>query len=166
MNNSLNKLSEQYSINLDEFNDIYPVPVGDISDKLGIELQFDKSMTDKQSGKIQYENNKYIITVNDNKSYYHTVFTIAHELGHYCCHQNKVQTEGFIERKQTQYTDDQMICEQQANQFAAELLMPECKFKEIFNKNNQILEEVQKFFQVSLKAVEFRAINLGLTLMA
>ena len=162
-NKSLNIIAEKYpDIDFSDVDGILPISVGDICDKLNIELMFDKNMNVDSLGKIACENDKFIITVNDKHSFYNNIFTIAHELGHFAEHYDIVRTKGFADRKKTSYTPEELKKETQANNFAAELLMPEYKFVEEFQIQNGNLLQLQKIFGVSLDAIKYRAMNLSL----
>lgn len=52
-----------------------------------------------------------------------------------------------------------LVMDRRANKFAAELLMPDEKFTQIWNSNSSVIE-VAKYFNVSLEAVKIRAANL------
>ena len=54
--------------------------------------------------------------------------------------------------------------EREANNFAANLLMPKDKFTEVFIETNGNLETLEAFFKVSIEAIKYRALNLGLML--
>ena len=53
--------------------------------------------------------------------------------------------------------------QQEANNFAFELLMPEYKFVELFKETSGNLKFISQFFCVTIQACELRAFNLGLT---
>ncbi|MCY9764809.1 ImmA/IrrE family metallo-endopeptidase [Paenibacillus alvei] len=63
------------------------------------------------------------ITYNSNHSPEKQHFTIAHELGHYYLHRNK-QSQ-FVDQAKDMLDNSIFIFEQQANAFAAELLLPD-----------------------------------------
>lgn len=158
----MNKALLELSKDLNDLSDKFPVPVGDICDRLGIKLIFAKDMPDDYSGKIEFINNEFVITINDNQSYYRNVFTIAHELGHYLRHNAIIKAKGFIERKDKGYSPEEIKQEKEANHFASKLLMPEDKFIELFYSTKGNLNAMQEFFKVSSDAIKFRAANLGL----
>ncbi len=165
MNPQILELSSHFSVDLSDIEAAYPVPIGVLCDKLGIVVIFDKEMADECSGKVAFdpEKQKYVITLNDNKNYYHNIFTTAHEIGHCLMHSAIVKSKGFMERKPTgEYDPEDISMEREANNFAANLLMPEPKFAEVFYQSGGKLDAVQRFFQVSLEAVTYRANNLGL----
>jgi Zn-dependent peptidase ImmA (M78 family) len=168
MSDELKALEKKFKKDLSKIYNIYPVPIGDICDILEIELHFDKNMDDKTHGNIKYENNKFIININDKHSAYNNIFTIAHEIGHYLKHTDQVIKNGFVDRikniKETTVSEDIRKMEREANNFAANLLMPKDKFTEVFIETNGNLETLEAFFKVSIEAIKYRALNLGLIL--
>lgn len=111
------------------------------------------------------EENKYAIFINENDSEYRQRFTIAHELWHFFLHKDildKVDT--IIDRKESQYlyrnTDFEEIneetrwMEEEANEFAWNLLMPEEKFLELYKKYT--IPQLSQIFSVSERAISTR----------
>ncbi len=91
----------------------------DYTEKYGI-LLF-KEDIDKLSGFIGYgSNNLTVICINYKRSYGHQNFTLAHEVGHWFLHRGKSisDDDGALG-----YSSDKI--EQEANEFASELLYPE-----------------------------------------
>ena len=128
------------------------------------------------SGLIYRENNAYTILINSNQSIGRKAFTIAHELGHYFLHKGYLEhTDEIVSVAKGSYfdypsiprvngidTDDAQYkkMEQEANEFAAEILMP----KEEFLKQCEVLDsidDVAKYFGVSISAATIRADRLG-----
>jgi len=81
-------------------------------------------------------------------------FTIAHELGHYFLHSGN--PPGSERISATRYGHDR--CEQQANRFAAALLMPAAEFREVAARIKK--EALAGWFRVSAQAVEARRSSL------
>lgn len=101
------------------------------------------------------------ISINSDKPYYHTRFTAAHELGHILLNHKQ--------RKWTEYSanintsNPNKKIEEEANAFAAGLLMPEYLVKKYANKKT-LPAELAKLFQVSEEAMwysinHYRLIN-------
>jgi len=86
-------------------------------------------------------------------------FTIAHELGHYFVHYLYAQ-KGQGQMKAARLGSGRV--EQEANAFAASLLMPKAKFKEAFQGFDGQLALVSDYFQVSMLASKIRAESLQL----
>lgn len=89
-------------------------------------------------------------------------FTIAHEIGHYFIHYlgGNGETPETIYRRTSRAIGGPK--EYEANVFAANLLMPESKFKKSFEDSEQDLAIVADQFGVSIAAAEVRARSLGL----
>jgi len=99
------------------------------------------------------------ILVNENDRETRARFTIAHELGHYYLHMDDSDGGKLI----TSFRMDQSPIETQANQFAAELLMPESLIREEYEKMIiPISDSLAKIFNVSKKAMRVRLDSLEL----
>ena len=106
-----------------------PLPIIDIAKNYGLEVEVVNLPDRDISGFIDFENK--IIYVNSTDSSEHQRFTIAHELGHWILHKDKIESNPSITivhrkpiRGKTEYI------EKEANCFAANLLVPK---KELFN---------------------------------
>ena len=105
-----------------------------------------------------FNREKKAIYLESRSPYTRKSFTLAHELGHYFLHADKMQETFYRLNLMDTSADTQ---EQEANRFAAAILMP----KEIFIKFWHLFmdeEEVARRFSVSNQAAYFRAKNLGL----
>lgn len=146
-----------------------PVPVNDIVKGEGLNL-IPYNLGEGVSGTLVIENNNGYIGYNPTESKVRQRFTIAHELGHFVLHTNDSTQKIFIDssfivkyRSAKNYTDLEWRHEQEANAFAAALLMPESFIKselakESVNKLNEIelIEFLAKTFNVSVPAMTFR----------
>lgn len=83
-NNKLKLISQVTNVDLSDLENIYPVPVGEIAERIGLKIKFIK-MPKKQSGRLE----KNIIYVNDNQSASQNLFTIAHYIGCYILQSRK-----------------------------------------------------------------------------
>jgi Zn-dependent peptidase ImmA (M78 family) len=131
------------------------------------------NLGEETSGVLVVENGKGSIGYNPKDSYVRRRFTVAHELGHYVLHSNSnhlfVDNFFLIKfRANNIYTKDEYWQEQEANAFAAALLMPE-EFvnKELIDKNisnideGDFIEKLARKFEVSIPAMSFRLANLN-----
>ena len=107
-----------------------------------------------------------VIAINNKDNVGHQRFTIAHELAHYLF---DFDVSNQIVYYNTYNTfEDENEEERRANYFAANLLMPEKKFKKEFDnvviKNNLYVtvEKLSQIFQVSGEAVRRRISELSL----
>lgn len=88
-----------------------------------------------------------IIGYNENSNYFRKRFTIAHELGHFLLkHLIKEHEINFYDKSPQEI---------EANQFAAELLMPAKLIKDDF-KNNPNIEALSKKYRVSKEAISWK----------
>lgn len=90
-------------------------------------------------------------------------FTCAHELGHYVDRSSSIDAtdEDFAKIDKRSDSGARTEPEIYANEFAASLLMPEMAVRQFHDKGMTRIEMADKF-KVSLDAVKFRLINLGL----
>jgi Zn-dependent peptidase ImmA (M78 family) len=154
-----------------------PVPIKDIVEDLGLSV-ISYDLSDEVSGILVIENDKGSIGFNPKNSKGRQRFTIAHELGHYVLHRQlkSEKSEVFIDkdfivkyRSQKVYTESEIRQEQEANMFAAALLMPkEMLQSELSKKDYYDLPETDfitamaKIFEVSIQAMTYRISNANL----
>lgn len=90
-------------------------------------------------------------------------FITSHEIGHFILHKNLIPFFSDTHKTLSEW-HKKGIQEQQANEFAAELLMPESLFKSKVAKKRLdllLIEEVSTFFKVSVTATFLRYIKHG-----
>jgi Zn-dependent peptidase ImmA (M78 family) len=105
--------------------------------------------------------NKYHITINSRHSKTRQAFSMAHEYAHYQLHRDELA--GLAGGEQILHRNEEKNkIEYQANQFAAEILMPESTFKIVVKAKNGDISEIAKEFLVSPLAVRYRAKSLGM----
>jgi Zn-dependent peptidase ImmA (M78 family) len=130
------------------------------------------------SGVIFFDDkeNRFKILVNSSEPKERQYFTTAHELGHYFLHKDAIKnsaSKGFVDTidgfdsalfRAPPKTPEDRLREQEANNFAAELLMPEDKVKEVWNATNgrMAVEYYADFFAVSVSAMAIRMDRMGL----
>jgi Zn-dependent peptidase ImmA (M78 family) len=118
-----------------------------IENKYGIKIR-KLSLNEEISAIADLDQNEIII--NSDKPYFHTRFTAAHELGHILLNHKQ--------RKWTEYSanintsNPNKKIEEEANAFAAGLLMPEYLIKKLANKKTTPVE-LAKLFEVSQEAM-------------
>jgi ribosomal protein L22 len=135
-----------------------PLDIATLIESLGIDVRYEP-LENNISGilKKNPETNKWIIYVNSLHHPHRQRFTLAHELAHYCRH-TPIDDE-FVDKiffRGSKFSS----MESEANRFAAELLMPEDKFREQVSLSPKV-EDIAKHFQVSSAAVLYRAQELG-----
>jgi Zn-dependent peptidase ImmA (M78 family) len=105
-----------------------------------------------------YDRKQSAILLLDGDSFARQLFTAAHELGHYHLHKDK-PNEIFYRKDFYLLDDSDKSQEQEANWFAASLLMPRELFAIVYKKLRNI-EQLAKLFNVSATAVYYRIKNL------
>lgn len=155
-----------------------PVPVDRIAKGLGAQLRF-SPLDEELSGMIYISGGTPIIGVNSLHPPNRQRFSIAHEIAHLVLHgqliYGKVHVDkefqvplGRLNRDETSTLGTDKI-EIDANQFAAELLMPKAWFEAAlasrsFDIDNEgPLDDLAKKFRVSRQALDFRIRNLALS---
>lgn len=153
-----------------------PIDLEKIADSYKINLTC-YDLGDEISGMLVLNGEHATIGFNCNNIPQRQRFTIAHELGHYFLHKPK-GNDVFIDkdflvriyRGDKTYTDRETKQEQEANAFAAALLMPksfidaEIRKKELFHLNEtDLINELSRTFDVSVAAMSFRLTNIGVT---
>jgi Zn-dependent peptidase ImmA (M78 family) len=156
----------------------YPIPVDRIASAQGLKvtaLDDLGQLNENVSGVLILDNGNGLIGFNSSETKVRQRFTIAHEIGHFMLHCGD-QDRLFVDNKHTyrvEFRDANTrtgtdIKEQQANAFAAALLMP-TKFllKEIDEHHLDMADEdsllhLAEKFEVSTMAMSFRIANLGL----
>lgn len=123
---------------------------------------------DDLSGMIYIKDGIPIIGVNSLHHPHRQRFTIAHELGHLELHREMITSKVHVDkdfpvlmRDPKSATGTEKV-EIEANQFAAELLMPEALIKQALENepfdidDDSPIEELAKKFRVSRQALEYR----------
>ncbi len=149
----------------------FPVPVDRIAKTLGAQLRF-SPLDEELSGMIYIKDDIPIIGVNALHHPNRQRFTIAHEIGHLELHRHIIADTVHVDkqfpvlmRDATSATGTEKI-EIQANQFAAELLIPRNLLEQaLVGKTFDIdddgpLDALAKKFRVSKQALEYRIRNL------
>lgn len=145
---------------------VLPINVVSLCEEQSIQIYYvdfsevEKLTGKKISGAIQKRpDGTCRILVNDSDIETRQRFTIAHELGHYYLHMDDSDGGKLI----TSFRMDQSPIETQANQFAAELLMPENLLKEEYKKMIiPVSDSLAKKFNVSKQAMRVRLDSLEL----
>jgi len=105
----------------------YPVDVEGVADRLGLSI-YERDLAPGVSGALVRDetygtDSGFVIFVDDSEAYVRQRFTAAHEIGHFVLHRDHIGNgieDNFLLRS------DRMsnVMEKEANQFAADLLMP------------------------------------------
>lgn len=158
-----------------------PVQVESLIRNMGLELEPSAALDEGISGNIQRRaDGTYVIRANGGEHEYRRRFTMAHELGHYVLHRTILDQTGGVNDSTMYRTDIHAplynshigrVHEQQANSFAANLLMPDEKVREVHSREAQAqtnpdgdptLRSLYRVFHVSPSAMKWKLRNLGL----
>lgn len=136
-----------------------PLDLSSLTRLLGIKMRFEP-MDGEESGSLKKEKKTggWVMTINSLHHPHRQRFTIAHEIGHYIKH---AALSDSFEDKAFFRNGDTNRMESEANQFAAELLMPEEVFNNFISDKSKKVEDIAEYFQVSSMAVRIRAKFLG-----
>jgi len=153
-----------------------PINVEAVAKELGIDVKYEP-FDEELSGILVKENNHTVIGVNSSHATTRQRFTIAHEIGHYVLkHDGKLfvdktlRNQAVVIRRDGKSSLGIDAFEVQANQFAAELLMPRTLLaaqvaKRLGKKSklssSELISELARVFLVSTQAMEYRLANLG-----
>jgi Zn-dependent peptidase ImmA (M78 family) len=149
-----------------------PVPIDDIIKREGINL-LPYDMNDGISGILLIERDNITIGYDKAESNVRQRFTKAHELGHFMLHRDG---ELFVDKdykammfRPSSSTPSDKWQEWEANEFAANILMPTKILKEEMEKleidyvDDAWIKELAKKFEVSPMAMSIRLSKLGLS---
>lgn len=179
---SITKAIEKAKEVSDKYNDktLIPFPFNEMARKCGdLEILYDDINGAGISGAIVYDEKtqRYKILVNSSELSERQYFTLAHEVGHYFLHREYLQNQekkslvdtlenysNAMFRSYGYMDEEARLREREANNFAAELIMPENKVKEAWDITNGefTVEYYAAMFSVSVSAMAIRIENLGL----
>lgn len=128
------------------------------------------------SGLLAIHDGNGFIAYSEDQSNQRQRFTIAHELGHFLLHKADGGDTVFLDkdfivkyRSNKVYSETELRQEQEANTFAASLLMPkEFIFRELNKEDirnlseSELIEKLALIFEVSVPAMTFRLSNLSI----
>ena len=148
---------------INEFCERAPVDVEGLARALGIEVSYAWLGSDISGMIEKLENDKYLISVNEEDPKTRQRFTLAHELGHFIYHKNKMGS-GIDDDRAYRSTDAGKYHntrigkreETQANQFAATLLMPWTLIEQLQNEGVRDPDTLAKRLGVSKQAMKIR----------
>jgi Zn-dependent peptidase ImmA (M78 family) len=145
------KLTDSYSVP--------PIPVVEIAQRNGVEVVFDpfRKFSDVVAGFCDFTNRK--LYVNSSDAINRQTFTVAHELGHWLLHRDYFldHPDEYPYLPRFQKTDKNDPREQEANCFAANLLVPSRLVKDL---RNFPVAALARAFAVSREMMENRLKNV------
>lgn len=129
-----------------------------VRNQLHGKIEYTDTPKDSAGGSISVTSrNDFTIYLSKATSHKRDVFTIAHELGHYFLHSKLGEVQ--INANRSEDIDE---TEREANSFAAAFLMPEQRVRDLFSEKAGNISALAEAFKVSLTAMNWRCINLGL----
>lgn len=164
--------NEAYKL-LEQFNIVKPaIPIEKVVKGLGLSLVPYELGSEVSGMLILDDDTNGLISYNISHNINRQRFTIAHELGHYVMHRKTERLfidKDFIVkyRSNKQYDTIEMQQEQQANAFAAAILMPinlvleelkKAKFKKL--EEADLIDQLSALFNVSTLAMTYRLSNI------
>ncbi|MBN9483105.1 MAG: hypothetical protein BGO70_01210 [Bacteroidetes bacterium 43-93] len=160
-----------------------PVRIEDIAKSMGLQV-ISYPFTEDISGTLIVQNNIGIIGFNQFESKVRRRFTIAHELGHFMLHRdysdifldkqynahvkNDENVKQYFRVNNPNETITSQALEQQANAFAAAILMPEELLRnqvaiiDFDFGSEEAIKYLARIFDVSTQAMSYRLANLGI----
>ncbi len=157
-------LARQKALDILRLTNIKTAPISlDLAcEKLGFKIvpyDFPESM----SALLIIEGNNRVIGVNKNHSSVRQRFSVAHELGHFVSgHEDFNHEEVAHIDREKKYLNRFHRMEEEADEFAAELLMPESLLKNDFHTFSREIEDLARKYEVSQQAMTIQLINLRL----
>jgi Zn-dependent peptidase ImmA (M78 family) len=149
-----------------------PVDVQRLAHSLGVSVRFADAPTSDLSGFLARSDSTksgFVIGVNRDHSTKRQRFTIAHELAHFALsHEGDVHVDrSIIAKRDSRSSMASDSCEMEANQFAAELLMPSSWLSRAIQQrrsgqlDDDAIDELAERFEVSVQAMTIRLGALG-----
>ena len=143
-----------------------PVNIEDIAGKLKIKVDYISPFDNDYRGLSGLaeinEQGERVIYCNSIESENRRRFTLAHELGHHVLRHVTPQNRRFRDDSNTFNSNTPVWEEREANNFAAQLLMPLDAIKTmLFVKGVTNIKKLAEIFQVSEAAMYYRLKNLG-----
>jgi Zn-dependent peptidase ImmA (M78 family) len=144
-----------------------PVPVEKIAEQYRLDIRLAPYEGDL-SGALVRTDDETFIGVNSNHHPNRQRFTVAHELAHFFLHKGMrlhIDKNIWVNWRDDQSSKAVQWQEIQANQFAAELLMPTAFLKKDLNRigrvNEHLVQILARKYRVSSQAMDIRLNNLG-----
>ena len=157
--------SEQYEL-INQYRKTAPVDVEGLARALGISVRRAYLGSDLSGMIERHDEDKYLITVNAAHVLTRQRFTVAHELGHYMLHRQEIgdgmEDDAAYRSSSTGRYKNSCIGpreETQANQFAANLLMPWELLEKLREEGFSLPEQAARLasrLEVSLRAMRIR----------
>ncbi|MFI5161229.1 MAG: ImmA/IrrE family metallo-endopeptidase [Sphingobacteriales bacterium] len=147
------------------------IPIEKIAKDLGVAI-VETDLGSEISGMLVINGNDAVIALNPMQSAERKRFTIAHELGHFILHKES-NSNVFVDRdfivkyrSNKPYSELEIRQEQEANAFAASILMPQELImtelaKTEAQSESEVINTLATSFDVSVPAMTYRLVNLN-----
>lgn len=147
-----------------------PIPIEKMAELVGATIRY-KPLDNDLSGMVQrVDETTAIIGINSTHSEVRKRFSIAHEIGHLLLHDENLHVDEKV-RSVAQFRNEYSSLgvddgEIEANQFAAEILMPESLLRKDlekmqFRSPEEAVEELATSYNVSIQSMTIRLTRLG-----
>ena len=138
-----------------------PVRIDDIATRYGLKVMYGTLPPDlgNVAGYIMVSGPDAVVLVDSEEKPTRQNFTIAHELGHYLLHKEKLIDQpsiGVLERRPLGVLNNDPI-EIEANRFASEVLVPDYLLKQY---NGESVDTLARIFAVSTDVIGYRLTDL------
>lgn len=155
-------LKEQFAI-IREHQKTAPVKVVKLAHDLGLPVYRTTEFSNDISGMIKKDAKKggssgFAIYVNANHAEVRRRFTIAHEIAHYLLHENLIG-DGVVEDGLLRADGLTNAVERQANQMAADILMPWHLIMDAQRRGVTTIDALALLFEVSRDAMSYRVLG-------
>lgn len=147
------------------------VDVIKLATKLGIDVYAISSDDINYNARIKYDkkDDKFNIYVNEDHPETRRRFSVAHEVSHFVFDYDELKQKGALERSIIYEGDEHRAQEQQADQFAAELLMPRQKVEAYVDQHHlaengftgHAIKSLANYFHVSKTMAITRLRSMG-----
>jgi len=135
-----------------------PMNINAVAEFMGLEV-VEEIMDDDLSGYLEYRQGAWVAGVNALHHKNRRRFTIAHEIAHYVLHRDRAAS--FHDRTFARRATSTDVMEREADQFAANLLMPEASVRQAIKAGATSVAALAEAFGVSALAMKYRVQSLG-----
>ncbi len=171
--NNLEEIEELAEKVVAKYSSCIPIDPLEIAKKISVKV-FHESYEECFHGNILLIGREFYILLNSNYlvelNYSNSRYTFAHELGHYFIktHRDRIKNgESFAFGGKKINIDDKKKIEQEAEQFAASLLMPRTEFIKYFKNLEKIgfeaILDIKNYFNTSITsaAIRFNTLDIA-----
>jgi Zn-dependent peptidase ImmA (M78 family) len=139
-----------------------PIDVSKVAEYFGFTI-LPYGLPDSTAGVMFIEDDLKVIGVNYHQPKVRQRFSVAHELGHYLLGHKEFDVGGtHVDEATPSYLDPELRQEREANEFAAELLMPAELLKRDVEKYGLDAARLARIYEVSEQALWIQLLDLKL----